>query len=112
MSGSHGIAAGALCTDDGGGTCTVCGVAMTLCDSCGRVGYHCTSCRYNDEGPTVLARAGLSLGEEDWSPTAWQVRLASGKVAYDISDRESADLAEALNRWGVTWTAIETAGDW
>jgi hypothetical protein len=46
---SHDSAIGALCIDDGTGCCAECGVAMTVCDACGGVGYHCDLCPESDE---------------------------------------------------------------
>jgi hypothetical protein len=44
----HENAGGDLCTDDGTGTCGVCGVALTKCDACDGIGYHRELCPESD----------------------------------------------------------------
>lgn len=50
----HDAHAGAMCTDDGTGSCSGCGVAMVDCEECGGIGYHTELCGV--AGDTVAAR--------------------------------------------------------
>jgi hypothetical protein len=45
----HDAAAGSLCQDDGTGCCGICGVAMSVCNECGGIGYHRDLCAESDE---------------------------------------------------------------
>lgn len=47
MTTDHASAAGAICTDDGTGCCSTCGVSLTPCE-CGGVGYHKAGCPDSD----------------------------------------------------------------
>ncbi len=45
----HGYAAtGGPCLDDDTGCCRFCGVSLTLCETCGGVGYHRDGCKESD----------------------------------------------------------------
>ena len=57
---THERAVGALCADDGTGSCVGCGVALTTCESCQGVGYHADLCSESDETICLaLVRAEL-----------------------------------------------------
>lgn len=45
----HSLCGGALCVDDGFGSCRDCAVLLSECDECGGLGYHLSGCPESED---------------------------------------------------------------
>jgi hypothetical protein len=89
----HASAAGALCTDDGTGCCSTCGVSLDVCEQCSGVGYHQAGCSEVEVTDQQISKL--------WTD-------ACGSNLRDVDPDAMHDCTVALNHHG-DFSAVEVS---